>query len=105
MAQREFSSKIPTVPKGDKGTFSSREKTQAKEASKQFEALFVKQMIDSMRKTVSGKGAILPKGPSQEIFEDMLYDQYAESITRNSNLGLAKQMYNQVIPSSSPFEK
>ena len=40
--------------------------------SVEFEALFIKQMLDVMRKTVKKEG-LLNGGMSEEIFEDMLY--------------------------------
>jgi len=64
-------------------------------ASQEFEALFVKQMLDTMRKTVN-KSGLLDGGYGEEIFEDMLYDKYAMKIAENGNLGIAETLYKQL---------
>lgn len=60
-----------------------------------FESLFIKQMLDSMRKTVD-KSGLLEGGMSQEIFEDMLYDEYSKKMAQTANFGLAETIYRQV---------
>ncbi|MBN2158255.1 MAG: rod-binding protein [Spirochaetes bacterium] len=61
----------------------------------EMESLFVGKMLKEMRKTVPKSGWI-NGGFAEEIFEDMLYDEYAMSLSRNSNLGLAKMLYDQL---------
>lgn len=61
----------------------------------EFEAIFVKQMLDSMRNTVP-KGGLFDGGMSREIFEDRLYGSYAEKISEIAGLGLARQMFEQI---------
>jgi len=59
------------------------------------ESLFVNQMLKQMRNTIH-KGDILNGGQTEEIFTDMLYDQYSLNISKSANLGIAKQMYDQL---------
>ncbi|MFP4491882.1 MAG: rod-binding protein [Spirochaetaceae bacterium] len=66
-----------------------------KEVCKDFQSIFVKQMLDSMRKTVNKEG-LLSGGHAEEIFEDMLYDEYAEQISNTADLGLDDIMYQQL---------
>lgn len=66
-----------------------------KQACKDFEAIFIKQMLDAMRKTVPDSG-LLEKDQAQEIFEDMLYDKYASLLSETANLGIADIMYKQL---------
>src|SRR6056297_2494547 len=66
-----------------------------KETCSDFQAIFVKQMLDSMRKTVN-KSGLLEGGQAEEIFEDMLYDEYAQSISENGNIGLDDMLYKQL---------
>ena len=61
----------------------------------EFESLFVANMFKEMRKTVH-KGDLLHGGYAEEIFEDMLYDQYSIAVSKNSNLGLAKLLYDEM---------
>lgn len=61
----------------------------------EMESLFVKQMLNTMRKTVH-KGELFHGGQPEEIFEDMLYDKYSMNMSKNADLGIAKQMYDQM---------
>ena len=65
------------------------------EACRDFEALFVKQMLDAMRKTVE-KNGLIEGGMAEDIFEDMLYDEYAKLMTKNAGLGVADLLYKQL---------
>lgn len=82
-----------TMPQVDK--LSSADEKKLYQACIDFESLFVKQMLDSMRRTVP-KGGLFDGGMSQEIFEDRLYNTYAEKISSTASLGLAKQMFEQI---------
>ena len=65
------------------------------EACVDFEALFLKQMLNAMRETVPREG-LLDGGMAQDIFEDMLYDEYSKSMARNAGFGLADTVYLQL---------
>lgn len=75
----------------------AKERRQKKlmDACVEAESLFVGQMLKQMRSTVE-KGEMLHGGQTEEIFEDMLYDQYALNMSKTCNLGIAKQMYQQL---------
>ncbi len=64
-------------------------------ASLEMESLLVGNMLKAMRKTVP-KNEWLHGGQAEEIFEDMLYDEYAMTLSRNSNLGIARMIYDQL---------
>ena len=61
----------------------------------QFEAIFAKMMLSEMRKTVDKKG-IISGGWAEEIYQDMLDDQYSSTLAKNANLGLADELYRQL---------
>ncbi len=61
----------------------------------EMESLFVAKMLKEMRKTVH-KGEMMHGGFAEEIFEDMLYDEYALSLSKNSSIGLSKMVYDQL---------
>ena len=73
----------------------SGERGQLREACEEFESLFVKLMLDSMRKTLSDD-TLIPKNAGEKLFEDKLYDEYAEKISRSAGLGIADMMYEQL---------
>ena len=74
-----------------------------REVCEEFESLFVKMMLDSMRATLSDE-TLIPKNSGEKLFEDELYSEYAKSISKTANLGLADMMYDQLadgLPGSS----
>ncbi len=74
-----------------------------REVCEEFESLFVKMMIDSMRATLSDD-TLIPKNSGEKLFEDKLYDEYSKSISSTADLGIADMMYDQLsagIPGSS----
>jgi peptidoglycan hydrolase FlgJ len=71
-----------------------------KQACSDFEAIFIKMMLDSMRKTVE-KTSILDGGMAEEIFEDMIYDEYAKKMSKTGDFGLKDILYKQLSANSS----
>ena len=63
--------------------------------SQEFEAIFIKQMLNVMRKSVSKTG-LLDGGMAEEIFEDMLYDEYAKKMAVTGSFGIADMIYGQL---------
>lgn len=74
-----------------------KKKQEAKlwDACIQAESIFVGQMLKQMRNTVE-KGGLINGGQTEEIFQDMLYDEYATSMSKTANFGIAKSMYDQM---------
>lgn len=64
-------------------------------AAQKFEGLLVSMMVKEMRKTVH-KSGLLDGGQAQEIFTEMLDNQYADNISKRGGFGLAKAMFNQM---------
>jgi flagellar protein FlgJ len=65
------------------------------EVCREFEAIFIKQMLNVMRKTVV-KNELFHGGFVEEIFEDMLYDDYAKKMAHNGHFGLSDMLYKQL---------
>ena len=61
------------------------------EKSLELESFFVKMMVDSMRKTVTKAGK--ENSFAQNMYEDMLYDEYTTALTKNAGFGLADSIY------------
>ena len=61
----------------------------------EFESLFIKQMLNAMKKTINKTG-LMKGGMAEDIFEDMLYDEYAKKMAETSNFGLAVTIYKQL---------
>ena len=58
----------------------------------QMESLFVSKMLKTMRNTVP-KSDFINGGFAEEVFEDMLFDEYALSLSKNTKLGIAAMLY------------
>ncbi|HNX24922.1 MAG TPA: rod-binding protein [Spirochaetota bacterium] len=59
------------------------------------ESLFVGKMLKEMKKTVP-KNEWLHGGQAEDIFEDMLYDEYSLKMSKNYNFGMAKLLYDEM---------
>jgi peptidoglycan hydrolase FlgJ len=66
-----------------------------REATREFEAIFIEQMLKSMRQTVE-KSGLMDGGMAEDIFEDMLYENYAKKMSQTANLGLGDMLYRQI---------
>ncbi|MBQ9908877.1 MAG: rod-binding protein, partial [Treponema sp.] len=64
------------------------------EKSLEMESYVVKMMLSSMRKTVMKADG--ESNYAKNMYEDMLYDEYATMMTKNAGFGLADQMYLQL---------
>ncbi len=65
------------------------------QACQDFEAIFLKQMLNAMRQTVD-KGEMLHGGFAEEVFEDMLYDEYSKKMAQTAGFGLSELLYRQL---------
>src|SRR5271170_4090224 len=72
------------------------EKDKVKEACRQFEAILLRQILGESRKTVIKSSE---QGDSNEtdIYNDMIDNQMADSISRSGSFGLAKSLENQLV--------
>jgi flagellar protein FlgJ len=79
------------------GKETPEERRQAlREASRQFEAIFIQQMIAAMRKTV-GDGGLIRKGVGEQVFEGMLDEEWAKKLAgKTGPNGLGELLYRQL---------
>jgi flagellar protein FlgJ len=73
-----------------------------REVSYDFEAIFIKKMLDSMRSTVP-KDGLFGESMARDIFEDMLYDEYSKMMSRTAGLGIADMIYRQLSQNNTPL--
>lgn len=74
------------------------------DASVEFESMFVKLMLKEMKNSVS-KNKMIHGGYAEEIFEDMLTDEQAKSISKNDSIGIAEQVYTTLSKSLPPLNE
>jgi flagellar protein FlgJ len=61
----------------------------------ELEIFLVKTLISSMRNTVQ-KSGLIDEGFAGKMYEDMLYDEYARTLTKSANFGMAEMAYREL---------
>lgn len=84
---------VPLERLADNKTLSKSEKIG--EVSRQFEAVLLRQILGAGRKTVF-KSSVNQDSLSSGIYQDMVTDQLAESISRSGSFGLARSLQSQL---------
>ena len=61
----------------------------------ELETFLIKNLVKGMRNTVQ-KSKLIDTGFAGEVYEDMLYDEYAKSYAKNAGFGLAEMAYREL---------
>jgi len=72
------------------------DEAQLRKACEGFESYFLQIMFREMRKTSLNTGGAFAKSNAEEIFEDMLYEEYSKAAAMKGGVGLADMMYRQL---------
>ena len=80
-------------------TSKREEHPEVRKVAKQFEALFVNQMISAMRKTVV-KGGLVPESNAERVYQSMLDSNHAEKMADTEQLGLSQMIYDHLLRQS-----
>lgn len=91
LAQLQLQNLRYDLPKGT-------EQDQLRQVAEDFEAIFMKQMLDSMRSTLNPENRLVDTGMAGEFYEDMLYDEYAQLMAKTGGIGLAEMIVKQHSP-------
>jgi len=76
---------LPSVSQGDK---------KLKEACKQFESLFLNQLLTSMRKTIPKSK--LGESKEKEMYDSMMDQEMSKAWASSDGIGLANMLYQQM---------
>lgn len=91
------------APEALAGNTSLSQQQKVGEASRQFEALLIKQILDASQKTVI-KSSLSDDSTTSSIYHDMVTTQLADCISRSGGFGLAKTFEQQLShPTSAPL--
>jgi Rod binding domain-containing protein len=71
-------------------------KSKLVEQCQEFESIFVKMMMKEMRSSVDKSDSLLSGGWAEDIYQDMLDDEYSKSMAKTAGFGLADQLYKQL---------
>jgi Rod binding domain-containing protein len=66
------------------------------EQCREFESIFVKMMLKEMRNSVDKSDALISGGWAEDIYSDMLDDEYSKTMAKTAGFGLADQLYRQL---------
>lgn len=96
LIQNQMKSRLPAqqVPK-------STDHEKLKAVSKDFESIFVNQMLSTMRESVT-KGDFIPESSGERIFRGMLDQEYSKQMADRGEFGLARSIYDQLKNSLPP---
>jgi Rod binding domain-containing protein len=79
----------------DQKTPAQRDRAKAEKTAAQFEQLFVRSMVSSLRSTASLGGddsGMFGSGPGADTFGDWFDQNLAEQISRNAKVGISEQL-------------
>ena len=86
--QDKLGAVVADVSKGDKA--------KARKAAEDFEAVFLAQMLNTMSEGIK-TDSMFGGGQQEQMFRGMLYDKYAESIAKRGGIGVADQVYKEIL--------
>ncbi|MDR1615693.1 MAG: rod-binding protein [Syntrophomonadaceae bacterium] len=68
---------------------------QLMESCQQLEALFINKVMEAMRATVSYSD-LVNRGLATDIWESMLFEEYAAQASKTGSIGIAQMLYKQL---------
>lgn len=71
--------------------------TKLREATQQFEGLFLNQMMEAMRRTAP-KGGILSANSGEQMFRQMFDQEIAQRMAQSGGVGIGEMLYKQFVP-------
>mgnify|MGYP001576401297 CR=1 FL=1 len=81
---------------GNRGADPAATRQALREVAKEFEAVFLNQLVSAMRKTV-GESGLIDKGEGEKVFEGMLDEEWARNLAgRHGAGGLSDLIYRQL---------
>jgi Rod binding domain-containing protein len=73
------------------------QRTRLLSVCKEFEEVFHRMMMRSMRKTVPD-GGLFPSSPARKIYGELLDAEYAKAAAESGGMGIADMLYEYLLP-------
>ncbi len=86
--------KLENISTGGKKMTREEKIKQLKETAAEFESIFVHSLLKTMRSTIQ-KTNIISGGNAENIYQDMLDENYARIAVKRSDFGIARKVYEQ----------
>jgi Rod binding domain-containing protein len=74
-----------------------RKSDELRQATQDFEAVFIAQLLSQMRKAMAPKSSLLGRGREEETFRDLLDEEIGKSVARRGGLGIGDAVYRQLL--------
>lgn len=91
----KIASMSPSGTRSSGMRLSEEERNRLKQACSDFESIFIHMMLRTMRESVPSDG-LFSGGKGEEIFRDMLDEEYALRMSQTGQVGLSRLMYEQL---------
>jgi Rod binding domain-containing protein len=85
----------PVNVRGTSGYLGGATPGNLREASQEFESLFIARMVDAMRSTVP-QSNLMGNSSGQRIFRQMLDQELSKQVARSGGFGLGEMLYQQL---------
>jgi peptidoglycan hydrolase FlgJ len=98
-----ISAPLPRTPGVTPPGQDPKEDAKARKAARDFEAIFVQQMLDQMEKTIDRTDSLLNGGEAESTWRGVLHQHMAQNIANRpggSGFGLAESIYRQITKES-----
>jgi Rod binding domain-containing protein len=84
---------IDTMSMNPKGA-AQKERAKAQHTAQQFEQIFVRSMVSSLRQSgsVGGEGGMFGQGPGADTYADWFDDNLSEQLSKHGEIGIEKQL-------------
>ena len=84
----------PGGPKEEKAQRTDQDRL--KKACADFESIFIRQILQSMRQTIP-EGGFIKGGPEKEIFQSLFDEELSKKIAGGRGWGLGRMLYKQLL--------
>lgn len=82
-----------------------KQQEQLREAALDLEALFLQQLVSAMQRTVPREDGVFGQSKAEELFRGMLDEEWANLMAKSGDIGLARNLYDQLVQSLIEREK
>ncbi|MBO6559985.1 MAG: rod-binding protein [Nisaea sp.] len=73
-----------------------KNREEVRQAAEEFESIFISQMLGHMFKGV-GNGEMFGGGPAEDIYRDLMVDEYGKQIANTGGIGIADTIERQLL--------
>ena len=75
----------------------AQREAKARKTAQDYESMFLEQSLGNMFATTGGEGPLGDSGTGAEVYRSMLVKEYAGTIARSGGVGIADQIYREII--------